>query len=54
MWRGVRVSTEAREATLSPSMARVAILAMGTPMAFDTNGTVREARGLTSMTYTAS
>ena len=29
-------------------MQRAAILASGTPVAFDTNGTVREARGLTS------
>ena len=31
-------------------MAFAAIFASGTPMAFETNGTVREARGLTSST----
>ena len=50
MWRGSRSSTRASAATLSPSMARVATLASGTPMALDTKGTVREARGLTSST----
>jgi hypothetical protein len=35
---------------LSPSIARVAILARGTPIALETNGTVREARGFTSST----
>ncbi len=35
---------------LSPSMARVATLASGTPIALETNGTVREARGFTSST----
>ena len=54
MWRSSRASTAASAATLSPIIARVAILASGTPMALDTNGTVREARGLTSMTYTTS
>src|SRR5450631_171500 len=33
-------------------MSRAAILAIGTPVALDTKGTVREARGLTSSTYT--
>ena len=31
-------------------MTRAAILAIGTPVALATNGTVREARGLTSRT----
>jgi hypothetical protein len=31
-------------------MQRAAILASGTPIALETNGTVREARGLTSST----
>ena len=35
-------------------MARAASFASGTPVAFDTKGTVREARGLTSSTYTVS
>ena len=34
----------------SPSMMRQAILASGTPIALETKGTVREARGLASMT----
>ena len=37
-------------ASVSPSMSRAATDASDTPMALDTNGTVREARGLTSMT----
>ena len=39
-----------RSARRSPSMSRQAILASGTPTALETNGTVREARGLASMT----
>ena len=31
-----------------PAMQRAAIFASGRPVAFDTNGTVREARGFTS------
>ena len=34
-------------------MTRLAILAMGTPIALATKGTVRDARGLTSMRYTS-
>ena len=37
-------------ASFSPAMTRAAILAIGTPVALATNGTVREARGLTSST----
>ena len=37
-------------AILSPSMIRQASLASGRPTALDTNGTVREARGLASIT----
>jgi hypothetical protein len=33
-----------------PAMQRAAILASGRPVAFDTNGTVRDARGFTSST----
>jgi hypothetical protein len=33
-----------------PAMTFVASLASGTPMAFETKGTVRDARGLTSST----
>ena len=35
----------------SPSMIRQAIFASGTPIALETNGTVRDARGLASMMY---
>jgi len=35
-------------------MTRVASLASGTPIALETKGTVREARGLTSSTKTCS
>src|SRR5450432_2489535 len=35
-----------------PTMQRAAILASGLPVALETYGTVREARGLTSSTYT--
>ena len=40
----------ARSAIRSPRSSRQASLASGTPTAFDTNGTVREARGLASIT----
>ena len=39
-----------KEASFSPAMTRAAILATGTPITLATNGTVREARGLTSST----
>ena len=35
---------------LVPAMTRAAIFASGTPVALDTNGTVRDARGFTSRT----
>jgi hypothetical protein len=35
---------------VAPSMIRAAALASGTPVAFATNGTVRDARGLASST----
>ena len=38
----------------SPSISRQATLASGTPTALDTNGTVRDARGLASITYSSS
>ena len=34
----------------SPSISRQAIFASGAPIAFETNGTVREARGFASIT----
>ena len=37
-------------ASASPSISRQAIFASGAPIAFETNGTVREARGLASIT----
>ena len=37
-------------AIVAPTMMREAALASGMPSAFDTNGTVRDARGLASMT----
>ena len=40
--------------SLRPVIRRAAILASGTPVAFETYGTVREARGFTSITYTLS
>src|ERR1700682_3727849 len=39
-------------ASVWPTMQRAAILASALPVALDTNGTVRDARGLTSSTYT--
>ena len=36
---------------VAPSMIRAAALASGTAVALETNGTVREARGLASSTY---
>ena len=38
------------EAIDSPSITRAAALASGTAVAFETNGTVRDARGLASST----
>ena len=38
----------------SPSMIRQASFASGTPTAFDTKGTVRDARGLASITYSSA
>ena len=45
-----RSSTHACGAIGWPSIAAVATLASGRPMAFETKGTVREARGFTSST----
>ena len=39
-----------RDLTVSPSMRRVAMRAIWVPATFETSGTVREARGLASMT----
>ena len=43
-----------RSARRSPSSTRQASLATGSPIALETNGTVREARGLASITYRPS
>ena len=42
------------DAMLAPSMIRAAALASGTAVALETNGTVREARGFASSTYSMS
>src|SRR5438132_399009 len=47
-------SDGARSASRAPAMMRAASRASGSPTAFDTNGTVREARGLASSTYSTS
>ena len=41
-------------ASVRPIMSRAAIFASGTPVAFERYGTVRDARGFTSSTYTTS
>src|SRR5271165_6457580 len=46
-----REGASSSSAMRSPSMMRQASLASGTPTALETNGTVREARGLASITY---
>ena len=38
--------------SLRPVIKRAAIFARGTPVALETYGTVRDARGFTSITYT--
>ena len=38
----------------SPSISRQATFASDTPIAFETNGTVRDARGFASITYSSS
>ena len=42
------------DSRLSPSATRTASSTIGTPVTFERKGTVRDARGLTSMTYTPS
>ena len=49
-----RSRSETTSATRSPSMIRQASLASGSPIALETNGTVRDARGLASITYSRS
>ena len=43
-------SGRSMSASRSPSITRQAILASGSPVALETNGTVRDARGLASIT----
>ena len=53
-WLPVKGSASSMSASRSPSISRAATLASGTPTALETNGTVREARGLASITYSSS
>ena len=46
-----RIFSSRSWAIVEPTAIRAAALARGTPVAFETNGTVREARGLASSTY---
>ena len=49
-WRGITSRVKPDSSSVTPAMTFAAILARGTPVALDTKGTVREARGLTSST----
>ena len=49
-WATSRSSAKPSSRSEAPSMTLVASLARGTPMALETKGTVREARGFTSRT----
>ena len=51
---GAMTSTMPCSRRLWPSITRVAMSARGTPVALLRKGTVREERGLTSITYTLS
>ena len=51
-WLGIGLVSQPCSASDTPAITLAAILATGIPVAFDTNGTVRLARGLTSSTYT--
>ncbi len=51
---GSRSSTSPSCARVLPAITRAAICASATPVAFERYGTVRDARGLTSSTYTSS
>ncbi len=53
-WPLVVSAGRSRSLMRSPSSTRVASLASGSPIAFETNGTVRDARGLASITYSSS
>ena len=49
-WGAMAWSSSLNSASRAPAITRAPILAMGTPVALATNGTVRLARGLTSST----
>ena len=49
VWASLRVFS-LNDASVSPAMMREAMPATGSPITLATNGTVREARGLTSST----
>ena len=51
-WLGIGSVSQPCSASDTPAITLAAILATGMPVAFETNGTVRLARGLTSSTYT--
>ena len=48
--RGQQALGRSASAMVSPTMMRDAAFASGMPSAFDTNGTVRDARGFASST----
>ena len=50
--RGTSRPSSRSSASVEPAITRAATLASGTPVALATNGTVRDARGLASMTNT--
>ena len=52
--RGATSAVKPCSASDVPAMQRAAIFASDTPMHLETNGTVRDARGFTSSTYTSS
>ena len=47
-WRGTSMSSMPSSSSECPAITFAAIFASGRPVAFETNGTVREARGFTS------
>ena len=49
---GVRSPSTRNSSSVAPNITRLATFANGTPVALATNGTVRDARGFASMTYT--
>ena len=53
-WVGMISVVKPSSFSVLPDITRAAIFAKGLPMALLTKGTVREARGFTSRTYTVS